>query len=561
MKKIYFMVIIIFIISVFLFVISFIYLDRHNHTTFYYNISFDGQYVGTAKVDKFVTEDKLVFKSVATTPFRELFTENRTRLDLDRRHNLEDYQKDLFANGGSYLFYAENKDDAVSFLSRFMSRFTYLAKIRMRRGIFVFEEDSPVTYLPIIENYDFKRGGAQGFSSIIYLPDSYLPPIKRFVTLTSIKDEYLKIGRRKMRVEKMLLKIKGLPAGSVWVAKSDKSLIMIDIPSIGLRIIRGFEFKEILPKVRLVTPDGYISKDVIFRSKNRQMSGTLTMPAGDAKYPAALLIWGSGPQDRNYQGLFRSIAEYLPKYGYCVLRFDKRGIGSSAGNASLTTVDSEFDDIGAALSFLKSQNNVNANRISTIAHSEGSLNALRLAVQNPDIKGVVLMAPFIDLNTQGREDLLRARAAKENWDDEYLNTAIRALQETKERVAKTKSDWAYILGKRIYLKGVRDDDAIRPEEVLDKVTAPIALLHGRKDQEIPAEYAARLDRALSEHGKMKHSISYFDNLGHFFGTLSNDGASKISYTVDKEALAAIRDWLNLNTVEPIKPEEAPAAAQ
>ena len=561
MKKIYVMVITIFLISVFLFIISFVYLDRHNHTIFYYNISFDGQYAGIAKVDKFVTEEKLVFKSVATTPFRELFTENRTRLDLDKRYNLEDYQKDLFANGGSYLFYAENKDDSVSLLSRFMSRFTYLTKMRIRRGTFIFEEDSPVTYLPIIENYDFKRGGAQGFNSLIYLPDTYLPPVKRFVTLTSIKDEYLKISRRKIKVEKMLLKIKGLPAGSVWVAKSDRSLIMVDIPSIGLRITRGFEFKEILPKAQPVAADDYISSDVAFRSKSRQMSGTLTMPPGDGKHPAVLLIWGSGPQDRNYQGLFRSIAEYLPKYGYCVFRFDKRGIGASSGDASLTTVDSEFDDVSAALSFLKSQNNVNVNRITLIAHSEGSFNALRLAAENPDIKGIVLTAPLTDLNAQGRADLLRARALKEGWDDDYLNTAIRALQEARERAAKTKRDWVYILGKRIYLKAVREDDSLRPEGLVERIAAPIVILHGRKDAEIPAEQAARLDRELSAYGKMKHSITYFDNLGHFFGKLYSDGSSRISYVVDKEALAAIRDWLNLNTVEPAKPEETPPLRQ
>ena len=560
MKKIYFMVITIFSVSLFLFVISFVYLDKHNHRAFYYNISIDGQYVGASKVDKFVTEEKLVFKSVATTPFCELFTENRTKLELDRRYNLENYQKDLLANGGSYLFYAENKDDSLSLLSRFMSRFTYLTKMHIRRGSFIFEEDSPITYLPIIENYDFKRGGAQGFNSIIYLPDSHMPPIKRFVTLTSIKDEYLKISRRKIKVENLLLKIKGLPAGNVWVAKSDRSLIMIEIPSIGLRVTRGFEFKETLPKTRPVTQDDYISKDILFRSKGRQMSGTLTMPAGDAKCPAVLLIWGPGPQDRNDQGLFRSIAEYLPKYGYCVMRFDKRGIGSSAGDSALTTADSEFNDLSAALGFLRSQNNVNVNRITVISHSEGVFNALRLAVENPDIKGLVLLAPFIDLRTQGREDFLRARAAKENWDDDYLNTAIRALQETKEKVDSTKRDWAYILSKRVYLKDVRNDDAIRPEEVLDKVSTPIAILQGKKDLKIPSEYAARLDKELSAHEKTKHSVIYFDNLGHFFGRLTNDAGFKISYVVDKEVLAAIRDWLNLNTVEPAKPEDGTAGA-
>ena len=563
MKKIYITVLLIFAVSVFLFIISFVYLDRHNHIVSYYNISMGGQYCGTTRIDKFITEDKLVYKSVSHMPFGELFTEKRIRLDLDRKYNLEDYQKELFANGGSYLFYAENKSDFVSFMERSMSRFISLSKMPIHKGTFIFEEDSPVTYLPMIENYDFKRGRSQGFNSIIYLPDNRAFPVKRFVTLTSIKDEYLKIGRRRIKTEDLLLKIKGLPPGSVWVAKSDRSLIMIEIPSMGLKIRRGFEPKEVLAKEHLTVPEGYISKDVTFQNKNKQISGTLTIPGGSAptdtssRYPAVLLIWGSGPQDRNYQGFFESIADYLSKCGYCVLRFDKRGIGSSGGDSLSATQADEFDDIAAALVFLKAQNNVNLNRISVIAHSEGALNALRLAAENPDVKGVILMAPLINLEPQEAELILRAMAVKEKWDDEYLKSMIRALRETRERAGRTKRNWGYIMGKRCYLKAVREEAENRPMEVIEKVSAPILILHGKNDAEVPVEYAGRLDKALSDHGKMKHTITYFDYLSHFFGKLNNDGISRMHYDVDKEVLAAIRDWLNLNTAESVKAEDKP----
>ncbi|MDD5437297.1 MAG: alpha/beta hydrolase, partial [Candidatus Omnitrophica bacterium] len=393
MRKIYITVLILFIASLFLFIFSFVYLDKYNHRTFYYNISIGGQYVGTATIDKFVTEEKLIYKSVSQTPFRELFTERRARLNLDRRYNLEDYQEELFANGVWDLYYAESNGDAISFMSKSMSQFTSLSNLPIRRGTFIFKEDVPLTYLPIIETYDFKMGNAQGFNSFIYLPDSRTPPIKRFVTLTSIKDEYIKIGRRKIKTEKLLLKIKGLPPGSVWVAKSDRTLMMIEIPATGLKITRSFEPKEAKPKAPSAAPLEYLSRDVTFPGKTAQLAGTFTTPKDDpsqpdpaGKYPAVLLVWGSGPQDRNYQGLFESIASYLPKYGYCVLRFDKRGVGSSGGDALTTTPDDEVDDLAGALAFLKSQSNVNINRISVVAHSEGALAALRLAKESPDIK-------------------------------------------------------------------------------------------------------------------------------------------------------------------------------
>ena len=563
MKKIYIMVLLVFIVSLFLFIVSFVYLDKHNHKVFYYNISLGGQYVGTVKIDKFITEDKLVYKSVSQTPFGQFFTEERARLDLDRKYNFEEYQKELFAGGLASLFYAENRNDSISFLSRSVSKFNYLGNVPARKGVFIFELGSPLTYLPIIENYDFTRGKSQGLISFIYLSDRLLPPVKRFVTLTSIKDEKLKIGRRKMITENLSLKIKGSPPGNVWVAKSDRSLMMIEIPSIGLKIARTFDLKEINPKEYLKPADGYISKDIIFPNKKKQLAGTLTTPSGetlpaDGKYPAVLLLWGEGPQDRNYQGLFASIAGYLSKNGYSVLRFDKRGSGPKRADAFFTPPGDEFTDTAAALNFLLSQKNVNAKRISIIAHSEGALNAIRLAADNHDVKGLILMAPLLKLDPKDNETFLRDKAAKEKWDDEYLRLVIRSAQETKDRADRTKHDWGYIMGKRCYLKGVRDEYALNLADIIGKVSAPILILHGKDDAEVPVEYAARLDKALLDYGKMKHTITYFSYIGHFFGKLINDGQARMHYDADQEVLASIKDWLNLNVVEPASnPDAAP----
>lgn len=560
MKKIYITVLLVFIVSLFLFLISFVYLDKHNHKTFYYDISLGGQYVGTAKIDKFVTEDKLVYRSVSTTPFREFFTEERTRLDLDTRYNLEDYQKELFANGVAHLFYAEDKNDSASFLSRSISRFNYLGNLPVRKDVYIFELSSPITYLPIIGSYDFGRGKSQGFNSFIYLSDRQLPPVKRFVTLTSIKDEYLKINHRRIKTENLLLKIRGCPPGSVWVAKSDRSIIMIEIPLIGLKITRSFNLKEASPKGYLAATDGYISKDVTFHSKHKQLSGTITTPSSetlspDSKFPAVLLVWGAGPQDRDYQGFFASIAGYLSKNGYAVLRFDKRGLGPGRPDTFFATPEDEFTDLTAALNFLASQKNVDAMRISIISHSEGAVNALRLAADNPDIKGLILMAPLIKLGPEDSEALLRYQAAKEKWGDEYLKLALQSIQETRERANGTKHDWGYIMGRRCYLKGIRDEYAFKPMEILEKISAPILILHGKDDAEVPVEYAAALDKNLFDYGKMKHTITYFGYLGHFFGKIINDGQSRMHYDVDKDVLAGIRDWLNINNVAaPSNPE-------
>ena len=208
MKKIYIVVSILFAASIIIFLLSFVYLDRVKHKIYYYAINLDGHEIGTIKIDKFDTEDKLIYKSVSNMPLAQLFTEERSKIALDTKYNIESYGKDRTANNVVESSYVTRDNDTISFLNQFESRFSYLNNIPIKRETFIFDEESPATYLPIIENYDFKKGGSQGFNALTFFPDLSLPPMRRFVTLTSIRDEYIEVGARKINTENLILKIK-----------------------------------------------------------------------------------------------------------------------------------------------------------------------------------------------------------------------------------------------------------------------------------------------------------------------------------------------------------------
>ena len=142
----------------------------------------------------------------------------------------------------------------------------------------------------------------------------------------------------------------------------------------------------------------------------------LTYPAvGKGPYPGVLLIPGGGAADMNYSAgythvdretsskiyppiPFFQIAEYLSERGLAVLRYDKRGIGTNH-----TILDSNLwrnisfndlkQDAEKALSILLQQPEVNATKKATlIGHSEGTVVATRIAIDNPDkVKNTVLM--------------------------------------------------------------------------------------------------------------------------------------------------------------------------
>lgn len=545
MRRLYIVVSMLFFLSILLFISTFIYLDRARHKQYYFTVNLDGHDIGTVKIDKFLTEDKLIYKSVSDMPFYPMLTDSKSRLALDRRYNLESYSKVNSGRGAREEVYLEMREDAISFVSTFQSEFDYLDKIPIRRGTFVFEEDSPATYLPILENYDFRKGRSQGFNAIIPFSTS-LPPMKRFVTLTSIRDEYVKIDSKKIKTEYMLLKIKNYPQGSVWASKSDRSLIAIEIPDRGLKFTRAFSPKSVVAKEYIPTGKGYVAKDVSFKNKNVQLAGTLTIPEGESrKHPAVLLIWGPGPQDREYQGLFTSIAGHLSRNGFCVLRFDKRGIGSSGGDFSSTTASQEIEDLNIALEYLAGQKEVDPDNIFIVGHSKGAFYASEIASKEDKVKGLVLMAPLASLgmDVHERNEELKRMASRFKWSDDYLKLAMKSNLETIDRIKGTRNNWISILGKRCFLKRMREEMAEDPVEAIKKVRVPVLILQGKEDDIVPIESASILDKALAEAGNENHTLVYFGYLGHLFGESINDGVHRIHNQVDGDLLVTIRDWL------------------
>ncbi len=546
MKKIYLAVLVVLISCIILFVGSLFYLDSEKHKVLFCTITVDEHDVGNVKVDKYITDDRVIYKSVSSEPFQTLFTETRSRITLDRKGDLINYLKESSGNGAQDVVYLENSDKNISFVATSGSEFAYLTGLDIKEGTLVFEERSPVTYLPILERYDFRLGRSQTFN-ILTSFSTLLPPMKRLLTMTSLGDEYIKIGSRNIKAERLLIRIRNYPQGILWVTKSSKSIVKIEFPDLKLKITSTYSLKKVNEVTKPVSDNAlYTEESIKFNSKKIVLDGTMTIPKSGGPFPAVLLLGQTNGSDRENQGLFTQIAERLGSEGFAVLRFDNRGIGSSGGSNLSATSDEQYEDCIAALENLLQRKDVDVNRVAVIGHGEGALFASKLASDKKNIKSIVLMSPMISLGSETdiSFDNLNELSKKLKWDDQYLKLAMKSRMETVETIKKSRGDWISLLMTRCFLKKMNLDMKANPIDIIRRVEAPVLILHGNEDELVPAKAASMLDKALEDSGNINHKLIYYGYLGHFFGKIVTDGMHKMHYSVDDTVLSAIKKWLD-----------------
>ncbi len=145
-------------------------------------------------------------------------------------------------------------------------------------------------------------------------------------------------------------------------------------------------------------PYPYFTEDVTFTNAKDgfDLAGTFSRPDGAGKYPAVILISGSGAQDRNSNILghktFLVLADHLTRNGIAVLRYDDRGTAKSGGVMKGSDIEDFTRDAESAMSYLRSRADVDAKRTGIIGHSEGGVIGLILASKDPKIAFLVSMA-------------------------------------------------------------------------------------------------------------------------------------------------------------------------
>jgi pimeloyl-ACP methyl ester carboxylesterase len=256
-------------------------------------------------------------------------------------------------------------------------------------------------------------------------------------------------------------------------------------------------------KPRFIKTQGALVRELTFTSDGNLLAGTLQLPQAAGPHPAALLISGSGPIDRNSNtrrlkiDAMRQLATRLDQAGIASFRFDKRGIGASSGDYYTASLLDNVSDAAAALSALTVLPEVDARRVFVIGHSEGALIAAELAGSQAPVAGVVLLAGV----AQPGEAVLRWQAAQVSktlpgpvtWLLKVMRQdVLRAQSKRLEQIKASTRDVIRIQLARLNAKWFREFLAYDPSEALRRIEVPVLAVTGSKDIQVDPDEVERI---------------------------------------------------------------------
>ena len=213
-----------------------------------------------------------------------------------------------------------------------------------------------------------------------------------------------------------------------------------------------------LEPFRLKSPDGLT------------INGFITLPKGKKTNLPTVILPHGGPHARDYWEYVQQV-QMLANYGYAVVQVNFRGstgYGKKFMEAGYENWGTKIqDDILLATNYAIQQGVADKNKICIFGVSFGGYSALQSAIKSPELfKCAIGYAGVYDLTMLYEEGDIESF----KWGDAYLNRTL-----GKDKAKQIEQSPVYNV---------------------DKLKAPVLLIHGEDDERAPLEHAEKLRDAL-----------------------------------------------------------------
>ncbi|MBP5386392.1 MAG: alpha/beta fold hydrolase [Prevotella sp.] len=308
-----------------------------------------------------------------------------------------------------------------------------------------------------------------------------------------------------------------------------------------------------------------------------QLAATLALPeGGHQRYPAVVLMSGTGQQDRNCtmagHVVFKEISDYLVSRGIAVLRTDDRGMGKSTGNYSYATTADFAADALAAVAYLKTRPDIDTLHIGLLGHSEGGASISIAASQSQDVAFLIslcgLMTAGLPSVIQQNIDIVESSPIPEADKKHYHEINERLFRmaykyadsdSLEQKLYAVHDEWRrdttnqhirygiYMYAMTATSPWYRFFIRYNPADYLSKVNVPVLLVFGGKDIMVNARQNEDSARRCLAHNK-DVEVHVFPQINHLLlscekGTQEEYASLKDEHVLP-ELLSLLGSWIH-----------------
>lgn len=338
-------------------------------------------------------------------------------------------------------------------------------------------------------------------------------------------------------------------------------------------------------------PFAYNSDSVEYDNADHtvHLAGTFSYPKTGGPFIAAVMITGSGLQDRDETVFghkpFAVIADYLTKKGFAILRVDDRNMGKSKGDVKNATSADFADDVMAGITYLLQRKEINKNKIGVIGHSEGGFIAPLIYSRWQRLAFIISLAgtgvPGSEILLKQQTDAIKGLVNSASFNAFYSLTE-KTLQDIHDdsdqpdsvilgTVKKTYSSWkaaqpdsilatlhANVATPEMYATQISVElkpwlkyfIATDPGQFWQKVRCPVLALNGEKDIQVyPEQNISAITASLRKGGNKNVTTIIFPGLNHLFQHCTKCTVpeyKELEETFAPEVLQAMGNWLEKN---------------
>ena len=244
-----------------------------------------------------------------------------------------------------------------------------------------------------------------------------------------------------------------------------------------------------------------------FLADGRRLEGTLVLPDGALRVPAAVLCHGFGSYDDDL-GAFERMASLLVQAGVASFRFSFSGSDPYPDKGTIRPASHWVDDCLAAVIRVQQEGGIDPERIGLLGMSIGGGVVIQAAALCPAVRCVVALAPVADGQAwlRHRWQVTRGEAA---WAEfvaqvEADQAAVvrgepsRTVPHFDVQALPDEKQWNDVLRRfprlldRLTLTSVWDTFHFKPLHYAHALTQPLRIVHGDADESVPLDQGRSL---------------------------------------------------------------------